>query len=193
VLEGGSFDVNGAGLLLTTEQCLLNPNRNPGLSREEIEERLEEHLGVEKVLWLGVGIVGDDTDGHVDDIARFVAEDTVVAAVESDPHDENLGPLLENRERLRSMTTLDGRPLRVVELPMPRAVHGPEGRLPASHANFYVGNAAVLVPTFGGKTDGEALEILGSCFPDREAVGIRCEDLAVGLGCVHCVTQQQPG
>jgi agmatine deiminase len=195
VLEGGSIDVNGAGLLLTTEQCLLNPNRNPSLTREEIEERLREHLGAKRVLWLGDGLEGDETDGHIDDLTRFVAVDTVVTAIESDPRDANHAPLRDNRERLNSMTGLDGQPLTVIELPMPpRVDHAQMGdRLPASYANFHIANAAILVPTFGdAMRDGEALETLAACFPDRDTVGIEALDLIWGGGAVHCVTQQQP-
>jgi agmatine deiminase len=195
ILEGGSIDVNGAGLLLTTEQCLLNPNRNPTLTRAEIEARLREHLGAERILWLGDGLEGDETDGHIDDLTRFVAVDTVVTAIESDPRDTNHAPLRENRERLDSMTGLDGRPLRVIELPVPpRVNHAEMGeRLPASYANFYVANAAVLVPTYGhAARDGEALEILAACFPGREIVGVEALDLIWGGGAVHCISQQQP-
>ena len=149
VLEGGSVDVNGAGTVLTTEQCLLNRNRNPDLDRQAIEERLRGFLGVSQVLWLGQGIAGDDTDGHVDDVARFVAEDTVVAVVEDDPRDENYASLADNLARLRSMRLADGRPLSVLELPMPAPVYHEGQRLPASYANFYIGNAVVLLPVSG--------------------------------------------
>ncbi len=187
VLEGGAIDGNGAGTLLTTEQCLLNPNRNPGCTRSEIEATLRSSLGVRDVHWLGEGIVGDDTDGHVDDIARFVDATTVVAAVEDDPADDNYAPLRDNLERLRSM------PFRVVELPMPEPVFSADGdRLPASYANFYIANDAVCVPTFGTTRDDRALDILRPLFPDRAIVGIRCEKLVEGLGTLHCVTQQLP-
>jgi agmatine deiminase len=193
VLEGGSIDVNGAGVVLTTEQCLLNPNRNPHLSREQIEQILCDHLGVEKVLWLGDGIVGDDTDGHVDDLTRFVGERRVVTVVESDERDENFCPLRENRERLESMTDAQGRHLEIIDLPMPLPVIHEGQRTPASYANFYVGNAAVLVPTFdSGRRDEEAIATLRDCFPDRKAVDIRAVDLVWGLGAFHCLTQQQP-
>jgi agmatine deiminase len=193
VLEGGSIDVNGAGLLLTTEQCLLNPNRNPHLSRGEIERQLCRWLGARRVLWLGEGIEGDDTDGHVDDLARFVAPDTVVTIVERDETDFNHRPLRENRERLDSFTDLEGRRLRVIELPTPRPVFHAETRLPASYANFYIGNAAILVPTYDSpREDAEAIEILRSCFPGREVVGLRAVDMVWGLGAFHCATQQQP-
>ena len=193
VLEGGSIDGNGAGTLLTTEQCLLHPNRNPDHSRAEIEDRLRETLVVDRILWLGDGIAGDDTDGHVDDVARFVGPHTVVAAVQPDPADPDHAPLADNRARLATMHAADGRPLEVVELPMPEPVLGADGeRLPASHANFYVCNAAVCVPTFGGATDETALGILARCFPDRQVVPIRCEHLVEGFGSLHCVSQQVP-
>jgi agmatine deiminase len=192
VLEGGSFEVDGAGLLLTSEQCLLNPNRNPALSREQIEARLRAFLGVEKILWVGEGIVGDDTDGHIDDIARFVAPSTVLAAVEEDPQDENYHILQENLRRLQLMTDLAGRPLTVLTIPMPPPVEYEGQRLPASHANYYIGNKVVLLPTFGGPSDGRAAEVLGRCFPGREVVGIDCTDVVWGLGAWHCLTQQVP-
>lgn len=192
VLEGGSIDVNGRGLLLTTESCLLNPNRNPHLTRDQIESRLGDMLGIGKVLWLGDGIVGDDTDGHVDDITRFVSADTVVTAVETDPDDENFEPLQQNLERLTGMTDLDGNPLRIVELPMPPAVVYQNERLPASYANFYIANQLVLVPTFNHDRDAQALDVLQSLFPTREIVGLDCTDLVWGLGAFHCLTQQVP-
>jgi agmatine deiminase len=192
ILEGGSFEVDGAGLLLTSEQCLLNPNRNPALSREQIEARLRAFLGVEKILWVGEGIVGDDTDGHIDDIARFVAPSTVLAAVEEDPQDENYHILQENLRRLQLMTDLAGRPLTVLTIPMPPPVEYEGQRLPASHANYYIGNKVVLLPTFGGPSDGRAAEVLGRCFPGREVVGIDCTDVVWGLGAWHCLTQQVP-
>ncbi|HUR94865.1 MAG TPA: agmatine deiminase family protein [Gemmatimonadales bacterium] len=192
VMEGGSIDVNGRGTLLTTEACLLNPNRNPHLARGEIETYLRDYLGVTKVLWLGDGIAGDDTDGHVDDLSRFVDEATVATVVESDPADENYEPLQENLERLRAMTDQDGRPLRIVPLPMPRAIAREGQRLPASYANFYIANGVVLVPTYDPPRDEEALATLRDLFPDRELVGIDCTDLVWGLGAFHCVTQQWP-
>lgn len=192
VLEGGSVDVNGAGALLTTRACLLNPNRNPGKSQGEIEVLLERYLGAERVFWLGDGIVGDDTDGHVDDITRFVAEDTVITAVEPNPDDPNHRPLAENRELLETFRLADGRSLRVVELPMPEPLlHGGE-RMPASYANFYIANGLVLVPVFGCDRDAEALAIIEGCFPGRRAVGIDCRDVVVGLGTLHCLSQQVP-
>lgn len=192
VLEGGSIDVNGAGVLLTTEQCLLNPNRNPHLTRPDIEARLREFLGVRTIWWLGDGIVGDDTDGHVDDLTRFVAEDTVVTVVEDDPGDANYPMLQENLERLRSLRMPDGRPLRIVTLPMPEPVVYEDQRLPASYANFYIGNAVVLQPTFNCPRDRAAVETVQRCFPTRRVVGIDCTDLVWGLGTFHCLSQQVP-
>jgi agmatine deiminase len=192
ILEGGSIDGDGDGTLLTTEACLLNANRNPELDRAAIERRLRDYLGVERILWLGDGIVGDDTDGHVDDLTRFVKPGVVVTAVEDDPRDENYALLRDNLARLRSMRDARERRLEVVELPMPPAVEYEEQRLPASYANFYVGNAAVLVPAFGHRNDERALEVLGALFPGRRAVGIRATDLVWGLGAFHCLTQQQP-
>lgn len=192
VLEGGSIEVNGAGALLTTEQCLLHPNRNPDLSREAIEDCLCALLGVRQVLWLGDGIVGDDTDGHIDDLTRFVAEDAVVTVIEADRGDENYLPLAENRARLDAMRLPDGRPLRVIELPMPRPVVYRGDRLPASYANFYIGNRTVAMPAFGDPADETARATLAACFPGREVVPIDCTDLVLGLGTFHCLTQQVP-
>jgi agmatine deiminase len=192
ILEGGSIDVNGAGTLLTTTSCLLNPNRNPGLTRSEIEERLCENLGVSKVLWLGDGIEGDDTDGHVDDITRFVSEDTVLTVVEPDESDPNHAPLRENREALERMSLADGRPLKVLELPMPDRIDREDLRLPASYANFYIANRVILLPVFGCETDLDAERIVAECFPDRRVVSIDCRELIWGLGAFHCLTQQQP-
>jgi agmatine deiminase len=192
VMEGGSIDVNGRGTLLTTEACLLNPNRNPALSRAEIEQALRDNLGVTHILWLGDGIAGDDTDGHVDDLTRFVDEHTVVTVVETDPADENYEPLQANLERLRDMCDQDGRPLEVVTLPMPRALFHDGQRLPASYANFYIANGVVVVPTYDPPRDEEALATLRACFSGRDVVGIDCTDLVWGLGAFHCVTQQWP-
>jgi len=192
VLEGGSIDVNGRGTLLTTEACLLNPNRNPALSRAEIEDYLRMYLGVCKVLWLGDGIVGDDTDGHIDDIARFVDPTTVVCVLEEDPADENYAPLRDNFDRLRHMTDQDNQPLRIIPLPMPGPIEYNGARLPASYANFYIANGVVLVPTYHCPNDRRALAILQELFPSRRMVGIPCTDLVWGLGAIHCVTQQQP-
>jgi agmatine deiminase len=194
VLEGGSIDVNGRGTLLTTEECLLDTvqARNPGVGRDALERVLGDHLGVRHVLWLGRGIAGDDTHGHVDDLARFVDPVTVVVATEEDPADENHAPLRENRARLERMTDQDGRPLRIVPLPMPAPLHLDGQRLPASYANFYVGNAVVLVPTFNDPRDREALGTLAGLFPTRRVVGIHAVDLVLGLGTLHCMTQQEP-
>jgi agmatine deiminase len=192
VLEGGSIDVNGKGLLLTSEACLLNPNRNPELSREEIEQVLGRYLGIEKVLWLGDGIVGDDTDGHVDDMARFVNENTLVIAVEEDPSDENYEALQENLKRLKTFTDLAGNPLNVLTLPMPSPVYFNGDRLPASYANFYIANTIVLVPTYRCSRDRIAIEILQECFPERKVIGIDCFDLVWGLGAIHCITHEEP-
>jgi agmatine deiminase len=194
VLEGGSIDVNGAGLLLTTEECLLSSEqaRNPGLSRAEVEQVLCDNLGVKRVLWLNRGIAGDDTHGHVDDLARFVGPRTVVTVVEDNPGDDNYEPLRENLERLRAVTDLDGNPLEVVTLPMPSPIVFDSQRLPASYANFYIANRRVLVPTFNDVNDRRALATLGELFPGREVVGVHARDLVWGLGTLHCLTQQEP-
>jgi agmatine deiminase len=194
VLEGGSIDGNGAGLLLTTEECLLSDvqARNPALSREQLAEAFARYLGVAKTLWLNRGIAGDDTHGHIDDLARFVAPGTVVTVVESDPGDANYEPLRENLDRLRGMTDLAGEPLEVVELPMPAPVYFQGQRLPASYANFYIANGCVLMPTFNDPNDRHALNILAELFPGRQVVGIHAVDLVWGLGTLHCLTQQQP-
>ena len=192
ILEGGSIDVNGRGTLLTTEACLLNPNRNPELTRDEIEGKLKDHLGVSKVLWLGEGIVGDDTDGHIDDITRFVDETTVVTVVEEDPRDENHDLLETNRRRLLEMTDQDGRELRVVTLPMPRTVEFEGQRLPASYANFYIGNEVVLLPAYDPPRDEIARDTLQEFFPTRRVVPVDCTELIWGLGAFHCLTQQWP-
>jgi agmatine deiminase len=192
VLEGGSIDGNGHGTLLTTESCLLNPNRNPHLSKEQIEQSLRDHLGVTNILWLGDGIVGDDTDGHVDDLARFVSANTVVTVVEDDPADANHSVLQDNLCRLRGMRDQNGNILRVVQLPMPGPVESQGQRLPASYANFYIANGLVLVPTYRDPNDAEALSILGKLFPERRVIGIDSTDLVWGLGSFHCITQQEP-
>ena len=194
VLEGGSIDVNGRGLLLTTEACLLGAAqaRNPGMTRVGIERVLCDYLGVRRVLWLGGGIAGDDTRGHVDDIARFVAPETVVAAWEPDTSDVNHAPLADNLARLRRMRDLRGRRLRIVRLPMPRPVYFEGDRLPASYLNFYIANRSVLVPTFNDPADRVALTRLAGLFRTREVVGIHAADLILGLGAVHCLTQQEP-
>ncbi|HXZ18534.1 MAG TPA: agmatine deiminase family protein [Candidatus Acidoferrales bacterium] len=195
VLEGGSIDVNGRGTLLTTEECLLDSKvqvRNPGLTRAEIEAALRHFLGVRNILWLGRGIAGDDTHGHVDDFCRFVNPRTVVLARETDHRDPNHRVLEENRERLEGMRLESGGRLEVVRLPMPAPVYFDRLRLPASYANFYIGNAAVLVPTFNDPKDRIALGTLTDVFPDRTVVGIHAVDLVLGLGTLHCLTQQQP-
>jgi len=186
VLEGGSIEVNGAGTVLTTEQCLLNKNRNPQLSREQIEEYLREYLNVSRVLWLAEGIVGDDTDGHIDDIARFVDENSVVCAFEDDPADENYEILADNYKRLISFG------LDVVKLPMPGYVGDRHARLPASYANFYIGNDAVVVPIFGHTNDQRALEIVQKCFRKHRIVGVHATAMVHGLGTIHCCSQQEP-
>lgn len=192
IMEGGSIDVNGAGTLLTTEACLLHPNRNPGLSKEQIEQYLMDYLGVRKILWLGDGIEGDDTDGHVDDLTRFVDPTTVVTVVEPDPQDPNFEPLKDNMARLRTMSDQDGRPLRVVALPMPRPLHQDGQRLPASYANFYIANEVVLLPAYDPATDGLAQRTLQGLFPTRRVILIDSIDLVWGLGSFHCVSQQWP-
>ncbi|MCL4706070.1 agmatine deiminase family protein [bacterium] len=195
VLEGGSIDVNGRGTLLTTEECLLDPVtqvRNPGMSRAEIETMMREYLGVTNILWLGKGIAGDDTHGHVDDLCRFVTPDTVVLVEEKNPHDENYKPLQENRERLQDMRLENGAKINVVTLPMPAPLYFKGIRLPASYANFYIANAAVLVPTFNDVNDRHALGILAELITDRPVIGIHAVDLVWGFGTLHCLTQQQP-
>ena len=194
VLEGGSIDVNGAGTLLTTEECLLSKvqQRNPGVSREQLEQIFSDFLGIDHVIWLNRGIAGDDTHGHVDDIARFVSQDTIVVAVEPDASDPNHAPLAENLARLKAARTLNGKQLNLIELPMPRPVVFLGARLPASYANFYIANGLVLVPTFHNPYDRVALNILAEVFPDREVIDIHSVDLIWGLGALHCMTQQQP-
>ena len=192
VMEGGSVEFNGAGTILTTTACLLNKNRNPHLTKEQIEEYLKECYGAEQVLWLGDGIVGDDTDGHIDDITRFVNEDTVLTVVESNPLDENYILLQENLAALKEMRLPDGRPLNIVKLPMPSPVIHEDTRLPASYANFYISNAAVVVPTFRDVNDEKALEIIRNVFQDRKVIGIDSTDIIWGLGSFHCLSQQEP-
>ena len=195
ILEGGSIDVNGAGALLTSESCLLNKNRNPDLSREQIEQRLRDFLGVREILWLGDGIAGDDTDGHIDDLARFVSERTIVTVIEEKRHDENYQPLQQNLERLREMkigANRTGTKIEIVTLPMPKKIVREDLRLPASYANFYIANTCVLVPTFADPADEAALATLQHLFPNRRVIGIDCRELIWGLGTFHCLTQQQP-
>jgi agmatine deiminase len=192
VLEGGSIDTNGRGSCLTTEQCLLNENRNPQLSREEIEQWLGRYLGFNNFIWLKEGIAGDDTDGHIDDIARFVGERRIVCMVENDPGDENFEALRRNVELLAGARDERGRDVEVIPVPMPHKKVGGDERLPASYSNFYVGNSVVLVPTFDDVNDRAALEALEEAFRGRRVVGINCEALVYGFGGIHCVTQQQP-
>jgi agmatine deiminase len=194
VLEGGSIDVNGQGLMLTTEECLLSnvQQRNPELSQKDLEQIFADYLGIEKVIWLDQGIVGDDTHGHVDDISRFVSPDTVLTAVEPSRGDANYEPLQENLRRLRAATDAQGRKLQVVELPLPRPVIFDKQRLPASYANFYIANNLVLVPTFNDPNDRVALNAIAGLMPKHEVVGIYCGDFIWGLGAIHCATQQQP-
>jgi len=186
VLEGGSIEVNGGGIVLTTEQCLLNRNRNPQLGRQEIEEYLKEYLNIRQVLWLKEGIAGDDTDGHIDDIARFVDEKTVVCVVEEDRSDENYEILKENYDRLQGLIP------NVIPLPMPGYIGDRDARLPASYANFYIGNETVVVPIFGHSHDNRALKIIEECFPTRRVVGVHATAMVHGLGTIHCCSQQEP-
>jgi agmatine deiminase len=192
VMEGGSLDTNGTGSLLTTTSCLLNPNRNPGKSRIEIEQTLCGYLGVTNVLWLGEGIEGDDTDGHIDDISRFVGRNTVLTAIEEDPKDPNFEPLQANLALLRAMKAENDTPLEVRPLPMPPRLDKEGRRLPASYANFYIANSVVLLPVFGSPKDELAREVLQNCFPQRRIASIDCTELIWGLGAFHCLTQQQP-
>jgi agmatine deiminase len=194
VLEGGSIEINGRGTLLTTEECLLSKlqQRNPGMKREDYERIFAEFLGIESVVWLGKGIAGDDTHGHVDDLSRFVSPDTVVTVMESNPKDPNYEPLRENIRRLRAALDQDGKPLATIDLPMPAPVIFEGRRLPASYANFYIANGIVLVPVFNDVNDRVALDILADLFPDRDVIPIYCGDLVWGFGTIHCMTQQQP-
>ncbi|MDB6112045.1 MAG: agmatine deiminase [Pedosphaera sp.] len=192
VMEGGSIEVNGRGTLLTTEACLLNPNRNPQLNKSQIEQSLRDYLGVTNILWLGEGIVGDDTDGHIDDLTRFVNPTTVVTVVEEDPRDANHELLQENLKRLQRLRDQDGQRLRVVELPMPRLIEHDGQRLPASYANFYIANQIVLVPTYRDPNDARALAILQKLFSDRRVIGVDSTELIWGLGSFHCISQQEP-
>lgn len=192
VMEGGSVEFNGKGTLMTSTACLLNPNRNPQLNQEQIEDYLRKYYGVEQILWVDEGIVGDDTDGHIDDTVRFVNEDTVITVIEEDKNDDNYALLQHNLQQLKSMRLLNGKQLNIVELPMPSAVIWEDQRLPASYANFYIANKSVIVPTFRCDIDDRALQIIQSCFPDREVVGIDSTDIIWGLGSFHCLSQQEP-
>ncbi|MBR5092574.1 MAG: agmatine deiminase family protein [Bacteroidales bacterium] len=192
VMEGGSIEVNGCGDLITTTSCLLNKNRNPHLNQDQIEGYLRDYYGVENIIWLGDGIVGDDTDGHVDDLSRFVSEDTIITAVEEELWDENYEPLQKNLKMLNRCRLANGKQPTVVELPMPDVVFYDNQRLPASYANFYLANGKVIFPTYRCLTDNEAAYILEACFPDREVVGIDSTDIIWGLGSFHCLSQQMP-
>ena len=192
VMEGGSVDFNGKGTVLTTTSCLLNPNRNPKLTQKEIEEYLVDYYGVTNILWLGDGIVGDDTDGHIDDLTRFVNEDTVVTVVEEDWNDDNYKPLQENLRTLKKLRLENGKQINIVELPMPSAIWYEGQRLPASYANFYISNNYVVTPVFRDKNDDKALEILQKCFPTRKVVGLDCTDVIWGLGAFHCLSHEEP-
>jgi len=192
VMEGGSVDFNGKGTLITTTACLLNKNRNPQLNQKQIEGYLRDYYGVEQILWLRDGIVGDDTDGHIDDITRFVSEDTVVTVVEENKTDDNYSLLQENLKELKKMRLLNGKQINIIELPMPSPVIYEGQRLPASYANFYISNAAVVVPTYRDKNDAKALDVLSACFPDRKVIGIDSTDVIWGLGSWHCLSQQEP-
>ena len=192
VMEGGSVDFNGKGTVLTTTSCLLNENRNPHLTRQQIEQYLSDYYGVENILWLCDGIVGDDTDGHIDDLTRFVNSDTVVSVVETNKADDNYAPLQDNLKALSKMRLENGRQINIVELPMPAGIIYEDMRLPASYANFYISNKHVIVPTFRDKNDDKALQILEQAFPDLEVVGLDSTDIIWGLGSFHCLSQQEP-
>jgi agmatine deiminase len=196
VLEGGAIDVNGRGTVLTTEQCVLNENRNPGLTKSDLEWYFDEYLGAPNAIWLQRGIAGDDTDGHIDNLARFVDPTTVVCSYEEDETDENHHALRHNYDALMCAADQDGKPLNVIKLPMPPATYdffrGQRRRLSASYTNFYIANDIVLAPSFGHDTDDRALSILGGVFPDKEVIGIDCRDIVYGAGTLHCITQQQP-
>jgi agmatine deiminase len=192
VMEGGSVEFNGAGTLLTSTACLLNPNRNPHLNQEQIEEYLRNYYGVDQILWVDEGVVGDDTDGHIDDTVRFVNENTVLTVVEENPDDENYQLLQHNLKQLKAMRLPNGKALNIIELPMPDAVVYDDQRLPASYANFYIANTSVIVPTFRCAKDEKALQIIQSCFPTRKVIGIDSTEIIWGLGSFHCLSQQEP-
>ena len=192
VMEGGSVEFNGKGTLLTTTSCLLNENRNPHLNQKQIEEFLYNYYGVENILWLGDGILGDDTDGHIDDLTRFVNADTVVTVVETNRADENYVPLRDNLKELSKLRLENGKQLNIVELPMPEAIVYEDMRLPASYANFYISNKYVVVPTFRDKNDDKAVDIIQKTFPDRKVIGLDSLDVIWGLGSFHCLSQQEP-
>jgi agmatine deiminase len=192
VMEGGSVEFNGAGTLMTSTACLLNPNRNPQLNQSQIEQYLMDYYGVEQILWVDEGIIGDDTDGHIDDTVRFVNEDTVLTVIEEDKGDDNYEILQHNLEQLKAMRLLNGKQLNIIELPMPEAITWEDQRLPASYANFYIANKSVIVPTFRSSRDEKALQIIQECFPTRDVVGIDSTDIIWGLGSFHCLSQQEP-
>ncbi len=192
VMEGGSVEFNGNGTVMTSTACLLNPNRNPHLSQEQIEQYLCHYYGMEQVLWVDEGIVGDDTDGHIDDTVRFVNADTVITVVEENTSDENHALLQHNLKQLKKMRLLNGKQLNIVELPMPDELIYEDQRLPCSYANFYIANTSVIVPTFRSNKDDRALQVIQSCFPDRKVVGIDSTDIIWGLGSFHCLSQQEP-
>ncbi len=192
VMEGGSVEFNGEGTVLTTTSCLLNENRNPHLNQKQIEEYLYNYYGVQHILWLGDGIVGDDTDGHIDDLTRFVDADTVITVVEQNKNDENYEPLIDNLKKLKTLRLQNGKQLNIVELPMPSAIVYDDMRLPASYANFYISNKYVVVPTFRDKNDDKALDILQQCFKHRQVIGLDSVDIIWGLGSFHCLSQQEP-
>ncbi len=192
VMEGGSVDFNGEGTLLTTKACLLNPNRNPHLNQQEIEEYLHRYYGVKNILWLGDGIIGDDTDGHIDDLTRFVNKDSVVTIIEKNKADENYQILQDNLKALNKLRLENGKQLNIIELPMPKPIIFDDQRLPASYANFYISNKNVIVPTFKDENDENALNILQDCFPDRNVIGLDSTDIIWGLGSFHCLSQQEP-
>jgi len=191
-MEGGSVEFNGKGTVMTSTACLLNPNRNPHLNQQQIEEYLFNYYGMEQVLWVDEGIVGDDTDGHIDDTVRFVNEDTVITVIEEDKNDDNYKLLQHNLRQLNEMRLQNGKQLNIVELPMPPELIHEDMRLPCSYANFYIANNSVIVPTFRSDRDDKALQIIQQCFPSREVVGIDSTDIIWGLGSFHCLSQQEP-
>lgn len=192
VMEGGSVEFNGSGTLLTTRACLLNKNRNPHLNQAQIEKYLIDYYGVDNILWLGDGIIGDDTDGHIDDLTRFVNEDTVVTIVEENKNDENYEILQENLKELKTLRLENGKQMNIIELPMPAPIVYEDQRLPASYANFYIANKYVVVPTFRDRNDDRVIDILQKCFNDRKVIGIDSTDIIWGLGSFHCLSQQEP-
>ncbi|MFM9909414.1 MAG: agmatine/peptidylarginine deiminase [Chitinophagaceae bacterium] len=192
IMEGGSVEFNGKGTVMTSTACLLNPNRNPQLNQLQIEEYLHHFYGVDQVLWVDEGIVGDDTDGHIDDTVRFINDDTVIAVVEENKTDENYALLQHNLQQLKQMRLLNGKQLNIIELPMPDPLFYEDQRLPCAYANFYIANKSVIVPTFRGSKDDKALQVIQSCFPDRDVIGIDSTEIIWGLGSFHCLSQQEP-